>query len=180
MLEVLACKQISFYSCGPCRFQTVGLSPMRMLRLTSTGKRSNKIDNHAWSRLASMACSTIPRYQRLGVIRAVFECIDVASNLGQIVYHHLMKCFDVSFLVEAPGYARLVCNDEYKVTSIVGDLYRFARAINPPQLTDLKHILGILVQYSIPIEKPAGLFISHLKTTECCPAGTVWSETTTF
>ena len=62
----------------------------------------------------------------------------------------MLQC---DFPRRGPGHARLVCNDEYKVTSIIGYLYRFACAIYPPQLANFEKVTPVLVQHTVSVEE---------------------------
>ena len=100
-----------------------------------------------------MAYSTIPIYHGLGMIRAVFECIDVSSNPSQLVFHCLMQCLNVSFLKEASRYAGLIRDHEYKVPSAIGGFYGLTCAIYPRQFANLENITFVLIEHSVPIEE---------------------------
>jgi hypothetical protein len=84
------------------------------------------------------------------VVGTIFERIDVSTNLGQIVDHCPMKCFNVCFLVAASGKARLVCYDEYKVTSIIGGLLSSRVRHRSISAADLEYVTTILVTVRHP------------------------------
>src|SRR2546423_232347 len=105
LCKIAARIQTTLNASSPSRLQIGGLVAYENATTDIHWKALQEILDHPGCGFAPMAYLTIPLYQRLGMERTVFERVYVSSDLRQIVRHPSMQCFNMTFLVKAPGHA---------------------------------------------------------------------------
>ena len=62
----------------------------------------------------------------------------------------------MALFVKTPGYARLIGDDERKISGIVHRLHGFPGAVDPLQLVCLERVARIMIEHAVAIEEHGG------------------------
>src|SRR6266851_4379204 len=75
-------------------------------------KAVEQVGDHARSRLAAIADATVALDSTFGVVRTIFERIDMRAKTGHVVGHPAVQGPHVALLVEPPRDAGLIADDK--------------------------------------------------------------------
>src|SRR3954451_23919086 len=152
-LEVAARKQVSLQAGRTGRFEVARFVADQDAVICIDGEAAEQIGDHSGSRLAPDTDAAVSLDGSVGMIGAIFEGVDMGADGCHFVRHPAVQRVHMAFLVETPGDARLIGDDESEIAGIVDCLNRFPGAFDPLQLAGLEGVARIVIEDAVAIEE---------------------------
>ena len=119
---------------------------------------AEQVKDHTRSGLAPVANMTVGNVNRVWMIRAITNVIDMGTCSGKFCGEVRVHCAHIIFRVKPTRYTGLVCHDKHVQSRIFECPHRTFGALNPAKSFDLADISVVMVKDSVAAETrpPAG------------------------
>ena len=114
---------------------------------------ADQVQQHPGLGLATTAVSCERRYATCGVMRAEAECVDGCADSGKVLLYPCMQPLYGDGVIQPPGDAGLVADDEDQEPAVIQQSNSLSRAFDPLVIVDAMYIAFVHVEGAVTVEE---------------------------
>src|SRR6185437_3867172 len=114
---------------------------------------AEQVGDHSGRWLATIADAAVAFDGAFWMIGTIFERVDMCPESRHVIGHPAVQRLHMTLFVEASRDARLIADDECKISGVVDRLDRLAGAVDPLQLARLKGVARVMIEDAVAVEE---------------------------